>query len=175
MSSNLLIKCKSFNGHLKRFVILYFSILFLFLIEAKLILPTVWKQTVRYRGKFNHKMPHPRHDIARYLEEITKPVLIKEIKDPIDGCLTYKSRLAKSLKFSTNEAIEFEKFLAGYAHNLFNKYECVLVCHKLDCAGESLRRNKVEFKKNETVMWNFNKVVMRFVNLIAFRVILNLS
>jgi len=130
--------------------------------------PAIWKQTVRYRGKFNYKMPHPRHDIARYLEEITKPVLIKELPDPIDRCIRNKSSLAKSLKFSTNEAIEFEKFLASYAHDLFSKYECVLVCHKLDCSGESLRRNKIEFKKNETVFWNFNKVVMRLVLLILF-------
>jgi hypothetical protein len=112
-------------------------------------------------------MPHPRHDIARYLEEITKPVLIKEIPDPIDGCLSNKSHLASSLKLSTNEAIEFERFLAGYAYDLFNKYECVLVCHKLDCSGELLRRNKIEFKKNETVMWNFNRVVMRLIFLLS--------
>ena len=28
-------------------------------------------------------MPHPRHEIARHLEELTKPVIIKEIPDPI--------------------------------------------------------------------------------------------
>ncbi len=39
--------------------------------------PQIWQQTVRHRGKFNVKVPHPRHNIARYLEELTKPVLSK--------------------------------------------------------------------------------------------------
>jgi hypothetical protein len=48
-------------------------------------------------------MPHPRHDIARHLEELTKPVIIKELPDPVEMCLDQKYRIAKRLKFSINE------------------------------------------------------------------------
>ena len=58
---------------------------------------------MRHRGKFNYKTPHPRHDIARYLEEITKPIIIRELPDPIERCLASNSRIAKNLKFSTKE------------------------------------------------------------------------
>lgn len=127
-------------------------------------------------------MPHPRHDIARYLEEITKPVIVKEIADPIERCLMLKSNIAKNLRFSSKEvkiifhyffskfnllkkikfeAGDFEKFLAKYAFNMIEKNEVMLICHKLDVSGETLRRNKVEFKKTATSIWNFNTVVMK--------------
>ena len=71
-------------------------------IKAVLFTPKIWQQTVRHRGKFNVKMPKPRHDIARYLEEITKPVLIKEIPDPTEKCAEAKNRIALRLKFNTD-------------------------------------------------------------------------
>lgn len=124
-------------------------------------MPKIWQQSVRHRGKYNVKMPHPRHDIARYLEEITKPVIIKELPDPVENCLKLKTNIAKSLKFSTKQAGEFEKFLAKYAFNLLENNEVMLICHKLDVPGETVRRNKVEFKKTETTIWNFNTIVMK--------------
>ena len=39
--------------------------------------------------------------------------------------------------------------------------EVMLICHKLDCPGETFRRNKIEFKKNETSLWNFNTTIMK--------------
>ena len=122
---------------------------------------------MRHRGKFNVKVPHPRHDIARYLEEITKPVLIKELPDPTELCLQQKSRIAKTLKFSTSNAVDFERFLAKYALDLINKNNVMLICHKHDCSGETFRRSKIEFKKNETIIWNFNTTIMKY-NLIFF-------
>ena len=71
--------------------------------QVKLFAPQIWNQTVRHRGKYNVKMPHPRHEIARHLEELTKPVIIKELPDPIEMCLDQKSRIAKRLKFSSNQ------------------------------------------------------------------------
>jgi hypothetical protein len=46
-------------------------------------------------------MPHPRHDISRYLEEITKPVIIKKLPDQLEKCKEFKFRIAKMLKFTT--------------------------------------------------------------------------
>jgi hypothetical protein len=57
-------------------------------------------------------MPHPRHEIARHLEELTKPVIIKEIPDPIEICLDQKSRIAKRLKFSSNEVCLNDWFIS---------------------------------------------------------------
>ena len=56
---------------------------------------------------------------------------------------------------------EFEQFLTKYALNLIQSHEIMLICHKLDCHGEDLRRNRVAFKKNDTVIWNFNTLIMR--------------
>ncbi len=50
-------------------------------------------------------MPKPRHDIARYLEEITKPILIREVSDPIEKCVEAKNRVASKLKFNTDNVI----------------------------------------------------------------------
>ena len=38
----------------------------------------------------------------------------------------------------------------------------MLICHKHDCAGEIFRRSKIEFKKNETTLWNFNTTIMKY-------------
>jgi hypothetical protein len=95
------------------------------------------------------------------LEEITKPVIIKELPDPIERCLDNKNKIAQKYKFTTNEAGEFEKFLAGYALNLIEKNNVMLVCHKLDILGEIVRRNKIEFKKIGTSLWNFNTIIMK--------------
>lgn len=133
------------------------------LIKFRHFSPQIWQQTVRHRGKFNVKVPHPRHDIARYLEEITKPVLIREVPDVVKKCTESKNRIAQNLKFSTKEAIDFEKFLAGYALNLIEKHEVMLICHKLNCPGETFRRSKVELKKNDTTIWNFNTVIMNLL------------
>ena len=59
------------------------------------------------------------------------------------------------------KAGEFEKFLSNYALGLIQKNEVMLICHKLDCFGEDLRRNRVAFKKNNTVIWNFNTIIMK--------------
>jgi len=106
-------------------------------------------------------MPKPRHDTARYLEEITKPILVRELPDPIDMCLKDKQRLANTLKINTDTAIDFEKFLAKYALRHFAESEVVLVCHKLDCPGETFRRSRVEFKKNQASVHSFNTVTMK--------------
>ena len=53
-------------------------------------------------------MPKPRHDIARYLEDITKPMLIKEIPNPVDRCVEAKSRIGSRLKFSTNDVFNLD-------------------------------------------------------------------
>ncbi len=123
--------------------------------------PKIWQQTVRHRGKFNVPMPKPRHEIARYLEEITKPVLIRELADPVEQAFKDKQRLANKLKIGNETAIEFEKFLAKYAIKQFEANEVVLVCHKLDCPGESFRRSKVEFKRNQASIHSFNTVTMK--------------
>lgn len=120
-------------------------------------------QSVRHRGKYNYKMPHPRHDTARYLEEITRPVLVRQVPDPIDTCVAQKAHIAKTLKFSTREAVDFERFLAGHALELIDKHEIMLILHKHDCAGETLRQAKIEFKKNKTTMWNFNTTIMKLL------------
>lgn len=124
-------------------------------------MPKLWQQSVRYRGKYNVKMPKPRHDIARYLEELTKPVIIKQLPDPIETCFKSKLNIIKNLKMGTDSAVDFEKFLAKFAFETLEKSEVMLICHKLDISGETVRRNKVEFKKTETKMWNFNTVVMQ--------------
>lgn len=133
------------------------------LVRSGLFTPKIWQQTVRHRGKFNVRMPKPRHDIARYLEEITKPVIVKELSDPVEKCIETKKIITDRLKFGTENAIEFERFLAGYAANIFNESKAILICHKLDCDGEQFRRNKVDFKKNNTVLKNFNTVVMNLM------------
>lgn len=124
-------------------------------------MPKIWQQSVRYRGKYNVKTPKPRHDIARYLEELTKPVIIRHIPDPVETCVESKSNLRTKLKFGPESAGEFEKFLAKFAFETLEKNEVMLICHKLDISGEIVRRNKVEFNKTETRIWNFNTVVMQ--------------
>lgn len=64
--------------------------------------PKLWQQTVRHRGKFNTKHPKPRHDIARFLEEITQPVLIRQIPDRVKTCEGWKSNLEKKFKTTTD-------------------------------------------------------------------------
>lgn len=124
-------------------------------------MPKLWQQSVRYRGKYNVKMPKPRHDVARFLEEITKPVIIRELPDPVEKCAQSKSNLSKILKFGPNSACEFEKFMAKLAFDTIENTEVMLICHKLDVLGETVRRNKVEFKKTDTKMWNFNTTTMQ--------------
>lgn len=72
---------------------------------AGLFTPKIWQQTVRHRGKFNYKMPKPRHEVARYIEEITRPVIIRELPDQVEKCVENKSFVAKNLKFSTSEVL----------------------------------------------------------------------
>ena len=43
------------------------------------------------------------------------------------------------------------------------KNHVMLICHKLDIIGEIVRRNKIDFKKIGTTVWNFNTVIMRFI------------
>ncbi|RNA24251.1 charged multivesicular body 1a [Brachionus plicatilis] len=131
--------------------------------KTRLIVPKLWQQSVRYRGKYNVRMPKPRHDIARYLEEITKPLIVKELPDPIETCIQSKLNIKKKLKFGPDSAGEFEIFLAKFAFETLEKSEVMLICHKLDISGEIVRRNKVEFKKFGTNMWNFNTVVMQLM------------
>jgi hypothetical protein len=126
-----------------------------------LFVPKIWQQTVRHRGKFTASMPKPRHEIARYLEEITKPVLPKFRENPIENCIYIKKRIAKSLKFTTKSAIDFEVFLSNHALKLINENGVMLICHKLDCSSETFRRNIITFKKNETTHFNFNTIVMK--------------
>lgn len=106
-------------------------------------------------------MPKPRHDIARYLEELTKPIVTKQLPDPIDTCFKSKINIRKNLKIGIDSAVDFEKFLAKFAFEALEKSEVMLICHKLDISGETVRRNKVELKKTETKMWNFNTIVMQ--------------
>ena len=124
-------------------------------------MPKLWQQSVRYRGKYNYKFPKPRHDVARFLEDITKPVIIRELPDPVESCAGSKTLLAKNLKFGPNSAGEFEKFMADLAFETLEKNEVMLICHKLDVLGETVRRNKIELKKTDTKMWSFNTVVMQ--------------
>ena len=70
---------------------------------VRLFAPQVWQQSVRHRGKLNLKFPRPRHEIPRFLEEITKPVIEREVPDPIEKCIGFKSDNAKRLKLSTND------------------------------------------------------------------------
>ena len=53
--------------------------------------------------------------------------------------------------------------MSNYALGLLKKNDVMLICHKLDCHGEDLRRNRVAFKNNETVFWNFNTNIMKFI------------
>lgn len=133
------------------------------LARSALFTPRIWQQTVRHRGKFNIRMPKPRHDIARYLEEITKPVLIRELPDPVEQCYEAKKKISKRLKFDTEEAIEFERFLATVAASMFEESKVVLIVHKLDCQGEIFRRNKADFKENNSTLKTFNTVVMNIM------------
>ncbi len=61
----------------------------------------VIQQSVRYRGKFNTAYPKPRHDIPRFLEEITKPVIVRQLPDQVDLCAKYKKNTDKIFKFTT--------------------------------------------------------------------------
>ncbi|CAF0745175.1 unnamed protein product [Brachionus calyciflorus] len=131
--------------------------------KTRLIVPKLWTQSVRYRGKYNMKMPKPRHDVARYLEELTKPVIVRELPDPVEMCSKSKAQIANNLRFGPDSAGEFEKFLAKLAFNTLENNEAMLICHKLDVSGETLRRNKVELKKTDTKMWSFNTVVMQLM------------
>jgi hypothetical protein len=65
--------------------------------------------------------------------------------------------------FFCNKAIEFEKFLANYALDIIKKSQVMLICHKYDCPGETFRRNKIEFKRNDTRVQNFNTIVMKYL------------
>lgn len=137
---------------------------------------------MRHRGKINLKFPRPRHEVARYLEEITKPIIVRQVPDQVEQCLSYKARNSRILKQTTNDvytnshlfhlalkltvicikkAIEFERFLANHALGLIEKNNVMLICHKLPCSGEVYRRNKVAFKKNDTEIWTFNTITMK--------------
>ena len=67
----------------------------------------MWQQhqSLRSVSKLNMKFPKPRHEIARFLEEITMPTIVKEIPDKTLACFTYKNYAAKNLKFSTEYVI----------------------------------------------------------------------
>ena len=103
MTSSLIAKCKLDQLGFARIsdsVSSFFSFSFR---QVKLFTPHIWQQTVRHRGKFSYKFPKPRHDIARFLEEITKPEIIKEIPNPVDKCVELKKSVAKALKFGSTE------------------------------------------------------------------------
>lgn len=67
---------------------------------------------MRHRGKLNLKFPRPRHEVARYLEEITKPIIVRQVPDQVEQCLSYKARNARILKQTTNDVYTNFHFLS---------------------------------------------------------------
>jgi hypothetical protein len=76
-------------------------IIFLIVEKSAIKLSAITYQSLRYRGKFNSRIPRPRHELLRYLEEITKPVLIKQLPDPTEKCKKYNDSLDHTYKITT--------------------------------------------------------------------------
>lgn len=75
---------------------------FFYFSKVRLFSPQIWQQTVRHRGKLNLKFPRPRHHIPRYLEDITKPQVIKEKIESAEICRIFKEKQASMNKATTN-------------------------------------------------------------------------
>ncbi|KAL7671989.1 hypothetical protein ACOME3_006887 [Neoechinorhynchus agilis] len=79
------------------------------------------------RTKLDFKVPYPRHDRMRMLEEITKPVIEMEVPDPIEGCLRFKTAEMKK----SNLISKYDKVMANYIKDMFERNEMILICHEL--------------------------------------------
>lgn len=73
-----------------------------------LFTPKIWQQSVRHRGKFNTHQPKPRHDIGRYLEELTRPVIIRQIPDIAEQCEKQRKYHEKNYK-TTTDTVSFKQ------------------------------------------------------------------
>jgi hypothetical protein len=78
-----------------------FYFYFLIVEKSAIKLSAITYQSLRYRGKFNSRIPRPRHELLRYLEEITKPVINKQFPDPTEKCKEYNDSLDHTFKVTT--------------------------------------------------------------------------
>ncbi len=160
-------------------------------VQAKLT--NVLQQSVRYRGKFNTASPRPRHYIARYLEEITKPVIIRQLPDTIALCSEFKEKQQRRVKSSINyviicfrkinwhiavlnllskqdkkfenkfKAIDLEKFLAKEVVKYVSSNDVMLIVHRNECTNDQIRLNTIDFRKHSVELKVFNIIIMKFV------------
>jgi hypothetical protein len=81
------------------------------LLKVGLFTPKIWQQSIRFRGKFNTRQPKPRHDIGRYLEELTRPVIVRQIPDAAIQSEKDRQYFEKRFK-TTTDTVSF-KYLSN--------------------------------------------------------------
>lgn len=87
-------------GDVISFILIHF---YTFIVQKSSVkLSSIVYESLRYRGKYNSRRPRPRHEILRYLEEITKPVIIKQLPDQTTKCAIHHDRMKNKLKTNTD-------------------------------------------------------------------------